>query len=74
MAVNSDQTAQTQAGNATLQLVSLSQAASVSSYVLDELRYGTTLPDVVAVPEPATLGLFAGMGVVMFAVRRLLIR
>jgi hypothetical protein len=36
----------------------------------DELRYGTTLGDVVPVPEPATLGLMALGGVGLVAMRR----
>ncbi|MDF3128994.1 PEP-CTERM sorting domain-containing protein [Kiritimatiellaeota bacterium B1221] len=54
-----------------LQFAAYSTSGSVSSLYTDEVRYGTTLGDVVAVPEPSTiLMLLAGCCVLALGVRR----
>lgn len=68
--INNDTSLQTQAGNANLEILPLGSNSGTPSFTVDELRYGTTLVDVVAVPEPATLGLFSCMAVVILLLRR----
>ncbi|HEY9247551.1 MAG TPA: PEP-CTERM sorting domain-containing protein [Rariglobus sp.] len=57
----------------TYSLATDSYAALVSvndTGTFDELRYGTTLADVTPIPEPATVGLVAGIGILLLAARR----
>ncbi|WFB37554.1 PEP-CTERM sorting domain-containing protein [Kiritimatiellota bacterium B12222] len=54
-----------------LQLAFYSTASNSSSLYTDEIRYGTTLGDVVAVPEPSTLlMLLGGFSLLVLCIRR----
>lgn len=59
------------AGNVTMQLVPIGRNSSTPSFYIDELRLGTTVNDVVAIPEPATLGMIALFGGGLVMLRRL---
>ena len=58
------------AGNVTMQLVPIGRNDSTPSFYVDELRLGTTVNDVVAIPEPATMGLVALFGGGLVLLRR----
>ena len=62
----------TMAGNVTLSILPIGRNSTPSFYV-DELRLGTTVTDVVAIPEPATLGLVCLVGGGLAMLRRLVI-
>lgn len=70
--VSSDFTTETLVGNATMQFTAIGRNSSTPSFYVDEYRVGTALEDVVAVPEPATLGLFVISSGVVMMVRRCL--
>ncbi|MDF3130872.1 PEP-CTERM sorting domain-containing protein [Kiritimatiellaeota bacterium B1221] len=54
-----------------VQSVAFSQGSSGLSLYTDELRFGTNLNDVVAIPEPsAFLMMFGGMSILALALRR----
>ncbi len=54
-----------------LQYAGYSTASTTSSYFMDEIRYGTTLGDVVAIPEPTSfLLMFSGFSLLAWALRR----
>ncbi len=58
------------AGNVTMQLVPLGRNNSTPSFYIDELRLGTDVADVVAIPEPATLGVVILFGGGLILLRR----
>lgn len=60
----------TMAGNVTMQLVPLGRNSSTPSFYVDELRLGTTVNDVVAIPEPATMGMVVLFGGGLILLRR----
>lgn len=64
---------ETMAGNVTMQLVPIGRNSSTPSFFIDELRLGTDITDVIAIPEPATLGMVALFGGGLVMLRRLLI-
>ena len=61
---------ETMAGNVSMQLVPIGRNSSTPSFYIDELRLGTTVNDVVAIPEPATMGLVALFGGGLVLLRR----
>ena len=61
---------ETMAGNVTMQFAPGGRNNSTPSFYVDELRLGTTLDDVVAVPEPATLGLVVFSAAFVTLIRR----
>ncbi|MEA2069101.1 MAG: PEP-CTERM sorting domain-containing protein [Verrucomicrobiota bacterium] len=64
---------ETMAGNVSMQLVPIGRNSSTPSFYVDELRLGTTVNDVVAIPEPATLGLVVLIGGGLAMLRRLVV-
>ena len=67
---NSFSADETMAGNVSMQIVPMGRNNSTPSFYVDELRLGTTVNDVVAIPEPATLGVVVLFGGGLVLLRR----
>lgn len=68
--INTNHLSFTQSGTGYVEIVPIGRGSSTPSFTVDELRYGTTLQDVVAIPEPATIGLFSCMAAAVVILRR----